>query len=85
MFNSCTKFNQDISTWDTTKVTSMYYMFADCTEFDKNIRYFVVADTTVLTNMFLGAKAMIETYGNVPVFGSEDNNYTPTYEFFNQN
>jgi surface protein len=84
MFAGCTDFNEPVS-FDTSHVTNMSYMFAGCTNFNQNVRYFVVADTTVLTNMFLGAQAMIKTYSNVPDFGSEDNNYTPTYEFFNQN
>jgi surface protein len=71
MFNGCTIFNQPVS-FDTSHVTNMSYMFAGCTDFDQNVRYFLVADTTVLTNMFLGTTAL----------GYDS---TPQVDFFNQN
>ena len=37
MFCNCIKFNQDISSWNVSKVTNMVYMFYKCELFNQNI------------------------------------------------
>jgi len=37
LFESATKFNQDLSEWDVSKVTSLAQMFNEGTDFNKNI------------------------------------------------
>ena len=81
MFYGASVFNQPLY-FNTSKVTSMKNMFANCSSFNQNIRIWSVKEDTSLTKMFSGATAMIERYKNVPGFGSENNNYTPTYSFF---
>ena len=49
-------FNQDISSWDVSNVTKMYYMFFNNHEFDQNLSYWDVSNVDDMHFMFYGAK-----------------------------
>mmetsp|Transcript_38669 Transcript_38669/g.89845 ORF Transcript_38669/g.89845 Transcript_38669/m.89845 type:complete len:284 (+) Transcript_38669:510-1361(+) len=52
LFESATKFNQDLSEWDVSKVTSLAQMFNEGTDFNKNISEWDVSRVTEMGKMF---------------------------------
>jgi surface protein len=46
MFNGCTNFNQDISTWITSLVVNMQSMFTSCTNFNQPLNSWIVSNVT---------------------------------------
>ena len=52
MFDWCESFNQDISTWDVSKVTNMSYMFEHCYKFNQDISSWDVSKVTKKSRMF---------------------------------
>ena len=90
MFMHAHNFNQDISEWDTSKVSNMGSMFLNAHSFNHDIRVWTVdeyKDSTggnMLTNIFNGANAMIGEYH--PTTGSNPDEFfdlTPDFNFFN--
>ena len=56
MFDSCYKFNQDISNWDVSNVTDMYAMFEGCRSFNQDISNWDVSKVKYNTHMFFICK-----------------------------
>ena len=57
MFNGASSFNGDISHWDVSQVTDMYYMFYTATAFDQDLRFWDVSSVTDMYAMFSGASS----------------------------
>jgi len=52
ILNGSTKFNGDISTWDTSSVTDMYSILRGCNEFDQNIGLWDTSSVEVMAFAF---------------------------------
>ena len=59
-----TKFNQNISKWNTSKVTDMSHMFSGATAFDKPLNNWNVSNVTDMSRMFLRAGAFNQLLHN---------------------
>ena len=56
MFNTATKFNQDISGWDMSRVTNTNLMFRGALNFNQDISDWDVSNVTNMASMFRGAQ-----------------------------
>ena len=61
---SYSNFNQDISSWDTSRVKSMSEMFYQNEDFDQAIGYWNTKNVTAMISMFHGASAFDHPIGN---------------------
>jgi surface protein len=52
MFHYCTLFNQNINTWDVSKVTDMAYMFGNCYAFNQPLNNWNVINVKDMSCMF---------------------------------
>ena len=57
-------FNEDISFWDTSNVTRMYYMFYGAPLFNQNIGNWDTSNVSTTSNMFIGAASFNQNIGN---------------------
>jgi surface protein len=57
LFYDMATFNDDISTWDTSQVTDMYYMFAYASAFNQAVGSWDTSKVTSMAYMFWGASA----------------------------
>ena len=57
MFNAAIVFNQDISSWNTSRVNNMYEMFLSATSFNQNIGNWQTGNVNTMRSMFQGASA----------------------------
>jgi len=58
MFEGAAAFNEDISSWDVTRITTYTNMFKDASSFNRDIRIWAMPIATTganLANMFVGA------------------------------
>ena len=59
-----TKFNQNISKWNTSKVTDMSHMFSGATAFDKPLNNWNVSNVTDMRGMFALARSFNQPLNN---------------------
>jgi surface protein len=64
MFQNATSFNKDISTWDTSKVTTMMAMFYGATTFNQPIGSWNTSSVTTMMWMLLGATSFNQPIGS---------------------
>ncbi len=57
-------FNEDISSWDTSRVKSMSDMFLGCEKFNQPIGYWDTSNVTAMISMFHGAKSFNHPIGD---------------------
>lgn len=62
MFNGATSFNQNISTWNTSKVTTMAMMFISATSFDQDLSGLDITSVTSMSAMFNYSGLSISNY-----------------------
>jgi surface protein len=53
-FRQCTAFNQSVSSWNTSAVTSMFAMFTNCSVFNQSVSNFNTSLVTNMGSMFSG-------------------------------
>ena len=76
-------FNQDISSWDTSNVTTMKYMFGENTTFNRPIGTWDVSNVTDMEQMFRLAASFNQDLSNWDVTNVTDciqfNSFTPQW------
>lgn len=75
-------FNEDITSWDVSKVESTEFMFRGSEYFTFDIRIWRIGATTNLNGMFFGATAFLSAYGGESGWANVGQG-TPTPAFFN--
>jgi len=63
MFEYCSNFNSDISSWDVSTITNMDGMFANASSFNQNIGSWNVGTVTNMKQMFSGATVFNQNIG----------------------
>jgi len=70
-YESFYDFNQDISSWDVSNVTTMEYMFAEADLFNQDISIWDVSNVISLCGMFANATSFNQPIGNWDVSNNE--------------
>ena len=86
LFHFVPTFNQDISSWDVSNVTTMSNMFSNSAAFNQDISAWDVSNVTNMNSMFAFAKAFNQDISNWNVSNVTNMNRMFNYtEQFNQN
>ena len=64
MFSGATAFNQDLSNWNTSNVTTMWGMFYDATAFNQDLSSWDTSNVTSMGSMFTSATAFNQDLSN---------------------
>jgi surface protein len=64
MFYKATNFNQNIGSWNVSKVTNMSYMFSNTANFNQNIGSWNTSAVTNMNAMFQSASAFNQSIGS---------------------
>lgn len=75
MFNGCTKFNSDLSGWNTSRVTLMDGMFSNAPLFNSNLTGWNVSNVTSMSSMFANATSFNGTVAGWDVKRLKDASY----------
>ena len=66
-FKNSNNFNDDISSWDTSNVTTMIYMFDNCEKFNQDIGFWDTSKVTHMDGMFQNASEFNQDLSMWPV------------------
>lgn len=62
MFNGCSSFNQNLSSWNTSNITLMGGMFAYCSSFNQSLSTWDTSNVTDMSNMFYRCTALNQPF-----------------------
>lgn len=86
MFKNCSIFNQDLDTWDTSKVKGMRAMFSGAAKFNGKVGNWDVSSVTTMYDMFKGATVFNQDLNNWDVSNVRSMSYMFFHaEAFNRN
>ena len=64
LFGGIQNFNENIASWDTSRVTNMNFMFNGCSFFNQRLERWNTAQVTSMNSMFAGAQTFSQNIGN---------------------
>jgi surface protein len=64
LFSGIQNFNENIASWDTSRVTNMNFMFNGCNFFNQRLERWNTAEVTSMNSMFAGAQTFSQNIGN---------------------
>jgi surface protein len=62
MFEGCTLFNQDLSSWDTSNVINLNFLLQNCPAFDQDLSSWNISSLTQATNFLINGQLSTANY-----------------------